>query len=209
MYEKELNTLKKESTCEGILSFGAEPKFIASNSFSNTMHKSYDKTNTSYLAKRLTPQSPQINQNDSYLKPIKLSNTFKFVSNPFFDRVLSFKSENISKEQTSKPASFTSMLSSVYSLDSLTSSQKIFLKDSLNTARKSSNNQRVISNLGIEVISLLKENLVKKCETNQSKLKMRKTMLFQEEKAVYQCSSDTPIKNKSKLPTLKRKFSFP
>ena len=79
-------------------------------------------------------------------------------------------------------------------------------------AKNSIDNEKVISNLGIEVISLLRENLIKKNETKTSILK--KSFNNEEKKFIYPCqisSSDTPMikykQNKNKV--FDRKFSLP
>ena len=212
LYEKEFDTLKKESISED---FSIDEKanrqkniiYSSSESFSDLLNDNFFK-NQSYNCHQNSKSSP----NNLILKPIKISNTFKLVPNPFFDRVLNFRTENTNELKNNNRPSATSILSSAYSFDSITSSQKVILKNSLKKAKNSIDNEKVISNLGIEVISLLRENLIKKNETKTSILK--KSFNNEEKKFIYPCqisSSDTPMikykQNKNKV--FDRKFSLP
>ena len=163
VYEKELCSLKTES--------------ISHNFDLKKKQMCFIQNKNSYLE-----NNNNNNKKSYYLKPIELNKRFKIVNNPFFERILKFNET----EDSSNRASDTSIVSSAYSFDSITPSQKHALKSSLKKARKALNNESVISNLGIEVISLLKENLIKKSESIE----------FEQNKFIYPCqicSSDTPI----------------
>jgi hypothetical protein len=210
LYEKEFYTLQKESISEDFKineNLNRQKELVDSSSqcLSELLNDKFYK-NPGYNFHETSKNTPK----NITLKPIKMSNTFKLVPNPFFDRVLNFENENKNELNNSKPASTTSILSSAYSFDSITSSQKLILKNSLKKAKNSGNNEKVISNLGIEVISLLQENLIKKSKSKNSSLK---TNYVEEKKHIYPpqiSSSDTPMikpkQNKNKV--FDRKFSL-